>query len=199
MLKSSCRRWRRQERRPENETRPRLSRSCRPSSHRRATSVPISRAPIAEVWQRLFGIAQVGIDDDFFELGGHSLLATQLASRLRAEFQLQLSLREMFDARTVAEMADIIMAKLLEEEGEAEPRGLDPGGAAAGASVLEGIASAASRTTRNARASGRETIVNRPGDFCRPTGVPNRINSPYTLKLPLSRLILLVRGRSHSC
>jgi acyl carrier protein len=71
---------------------------------------------ICEIWQQLLGLERVGIYDDFFELGGHSLLATQLASRLRQAFQADLSLADLFEAPTVAGLAELFMVRLLDEE-----------------------------------------------------------------------------------
>ncbi|MBE8964965.1 acyltransferase domain-containing protein [Nostocales cyanobacterium LEGE 12452] len=68
-------------------------------------------ATIAEVWQNLLGIKQIGIYDNFFELGGDSLLATQVFSRLRQEFQVQLSLHGFFEAPTIIEQALIVDEK----------------------------------------------------------------------------------------
>jgi acyl transferase domain-containing protein len=63
---------------------------------------------LAELWQTLLGVEQVGINDNFFELGGHSVLAIQLLSWLRDTFQVELTVNAIFDAPTVAELAVII-------------------------------------------------------------------------------------------
>ena len=65
---------------------------------------------IAEVWQDLLGIERIGVHDDFFDLGGHSLLAVQVVARLASVLQTPLSIRTIFEARTVAELATRIEA-----------------------------------------------------------------------------------------
>jgi acyl transferase domain-containing protein len=69
---------------------------------------------IAGIWSALLGIEQVGRLDNFFELGGHSLLATQVISRLRDTFHVDLPLRRMFEAPTVAELARAVSDALQE-------------------------------------------------------------------------------------
>ncbi len=64
---------------------------------------------LAEIWQKMFGIDQVGIHDDFFELGGHSLLATQLLNKIGKSYdRAGLSLRVLFDSPTIADLAKLI-------------------------------------------------------------------------------------------
>ncbi|MDQ3913983.1 MAG: amino acid adenylation domain-containing protein [Actinomycetota bacterium] len=59
---------------------------------------------LASIWEELLGRAP-GVHDNFFELGGHSLMATQLVSRVRDAFSVELELRAVFEAPTIARLA----------------------------------------------------------------------------------------------
>ncbi|NNB87043.1 type I polyketide synthase [Corallococcus exiguus] len=73
---------------------------------------------VAALWQDLLGLESVGITDNFFELGGHSLLGVQLLSRIREAFQVELSMRALFESPTVEVMTVAIV--------EASASQLDP-------------------------------------------------------------------------
>ena len=64
-------------------------------------------AELAEIWSEVLGrdVRDIGIDDDFFDLGGHSLIATRLISRVRAHFEVELTLSSLFTHPTVAQLA----------------------------------------------------------------------------------------------
>ena len=70
---------------------------------------------IADVWQNVLGIAEVGIHDNFLDLGGNSLIGMQIVSRLRQTFRTNIPLTILFDAPTVAEMAVAIELQIIEE------------------------------------------------------------------------------------
>ena len=70
---------------------------------------------IASFYQQSLGIEQVGIYDNFFELGGNSLIGIQVIAQLRKNFQLELSLRALFEAPSVAELGLFIEEMIIAE------------------------------------------------------------------------------------
>ncbi|WP_340608593.1 non-ribosomal peptide synthetase [Xenorhabdus bharatensis] len=63
---------------------------------------------LAQIWQKLLGVQQVGRYDHFFELGGHSLLAVQFVAYVRQELAKTLSLKQLFDQPILADLAQLI-------------------------------------------------------------------------------------------
>jgi amino acid adenylation domain-containing protein len=71
---------------------------------------PVERV-IAKIWSEALEIDPIGVHDSFFDLGGDSLLASKVVSTLSNTFPWSLSLREFFEAPTVAKIAGAVMAK----------------------------------------------------------------------------------------
>jgi acyl carrier protein len=65
---------------------------------------------LAQLWQDLLHVPNVGRDDHFFELGGHSLIAVQMIGRVRDQFEVDLPLKDLFAMPVLWRLADAITA-----------------------------------------------------------------------------------------
>jgi len=74
---------------------------------------------LAGIWSEVLKLETVGVCDSFFDLGGHSLLAVQVITRMRKTFQLEISLRALFETPTIEGLAVTVVGMLAEK--------LDPG------------------------------------------------------------------------
>ncbi|MCC5666137.1 SDR family NAD(P)-dependent oxidoreductase [Nostoc sp. CHAB 5784] len=70
---------------------------------------------IANIWQEILGIKNVGLHDNFFELGGDSLLIIQVRSKIKKILNKNLSIADLFEYSTVSTLAEYIGGKQIEE------------------------------------------------------------------------------------
>ena len=71
---------------------------------------------LAQVWRRVLGIKQLGVNNNFLELGGHSLLAMQVISQVAEALDVEVPVRRFFASPTIAELAKVIAE--IKESGE---------------------------------------------------------------------------------
>jgi thioesterase domain-containing protein len=100
-----------------------LARLPLPDRGPEGSPAPASRPPrdsveyrLARAWEKVLGVAPVGVTEDFFDLGGHSLLAVRLFAEIEDVFGRRLPLATLFQAPTVERMA-----RVLREEGCTAP------------------------------------------------------------------------------
>jgi amino acid adenylation domain-containing protein/non-ribosomal peptide synthase protein (TIGR01720 family)/FkbM family methyltransferase len=75
-----------------------------------APRTPLEGA-LADIWKSVLGLEDVSIHDNFFDLGGHSLLAMQMLTRVRSVLGVDLPLKDLMSAPTVAESARLLEAR----------------------------------------------------------------------------------------
>jgi acyl carrier protein len=76
-----------------------------------APRTPTERT-LGDIWSDVLGVDDVRVGDDFFELGGDSMLALQVLWRLEECFDVELPLRALFAAATLAELAETVEASV---------------------------------------------------------------------------------------
>jgi acyl carrier protein len=100
---------------------------------------------LAALWEELFGIAPLGVDDSFLELGGHSLLAIQMVTQVRNRLAADLPVTALFESPTIAELAKAVARAKGEESEEdlaallALVEGLSPEEAAEKLAAISGV------------------------------------------------------------
>lgn len=60
---------------------------------------------LVSIWQEVLRRSNIGVQDNLFDVGGNSLLATRIVSRIKKQFDVPLSVRELFVSPTIAELA----------------------------------------------------------------------------------------------
>ena len=63
---------------------------------------------VVKIWQELLGTETIGIHDNFFELGGHSLIAMRVVSGIKKEFNVELSIKDLFQYTTISDLSEYI-------------------------------------------------------------------------------------------
>ncbi|WP_399126699.1 amino acid adenylation domain-containing protein [Streptomyces sp. ITFR-6] len=63
---------------------------------------------VADIWCEVLGFDQVSVHDDFYQLGGHSLHAFQIVSRVAKRLDVEVTVRDIFNAPTVARLTEVL-------------------------------------------------------------------------------------------
>jgi amino acid adenylation domain-containing protein len=83
-----------------------------PAEPQRVEPATPTESAIAAIWREVLKKDAVGVTDDFISLGGHSLLAIRVLGKLSRTFGVRLPLRTLFDAPTIAQLAEIVDVEL---------------------------------------------------------------------------------------
>ncbi|MFI1379972.1 amino acid adenylation domain-containing protein [Embleya sp. NPDC020886] len=90
---------------------------------RSGTRPPSGAAELAlsALFAEVLGVAEIGAEDNFFDLGGHSLLAARLAAKARGTLGVEIAIRDVFTAPTIATLAGLLAERTTADASAAEP------------------------------------------------------------------------------
>lgn len=98
----------------------RLPELASPTAGRSAPLGPCEHA-MARLWKEILGIQAVDVRDDFFALGGNSMSAARLLNQIRAAFGTDISMRDIFDNPTLAELSSVVGSQVRAEVAAMSP------------------------------------------------------------------------------
>ncbi len=75
---------------------------------------------MAAIWAEILDLDRVGVHDNFFELGGDSLLATRIIARVTGRFKVELPIKTLLEAPTVAQTAEALSIELARTIGDGD-------------------------------------------------------------------------------
>ena len=84
-----------------------------------APSTPIEEM-IASAWREVLNLERIGAHDNFFDVGGHSLLAAKVVSLVRNQMNVDLSIVDLFQAPTIAALAELLAPRVAEKSARDE-------------------------------------------------------------------------------
>ncbi len=65
---------------------------------------------LVDVWSELLGVTGFGVHDSFFDLGGHSLMVSRVMFRIEDELGIEIPMRALYEAPTIAQIAKVVEA-----------------------------------------------------------------------------------------
>ena len=83
-----------------------------------AESCTSIEAQMREIWVKLLGTEDIGIQDSFFALGGHSLLAIRLISRIEGALNVRIPIQILFDRPTIKTLTEYVVERMIEADEE---------------------------------------------------------------------------------
>jgi acyl carrier protein len=75
---------------------------------------------LLEAWREVLKVDQIGVNENFFDLGGHSLLAARLVSNIRAIFDVELNMVDIFEAPTISSLAEMLYPRVAQTESDSD-------------------------------------------------------------------------------